>query len=223
MQHSARTSNIVIGLLLLAALVVAAVLLLALRMPDPEAAEVPDTPASGGLEESAGGAEGALTPPAEVGTTDGPAAIATVTAWDPDGDNGGENDAQAVLALPDSGTEGGWPTECYSSQYLGAKRGVGLVVALTAPSGGAASVESFNAPYQLEWYASPADVPPTDLDGWGAPLDGTVYDTTPGTVEVDVPEGTTHLLVWLRELGPDDACSSTNPYRGRLGELTFRP
>ncbi len=222
MQQSARASNIVIGLLLLAALVVAAVLLLALRMPDTDPADRPgDEPAAA----ADGAASDDVVAPADAADAapDGPATIASVTAWDPDGDNGGENDAQAVLVLPDSGTEGGWPTECYSSQYLGAKRGVGLVVALTAPSGGTASVESLNAPYQLQWYATAADVPPADLDAWGQPLDGTAYDTAPGTVEVEVPAGTTHLLAWLRELGPDAACSGTNPYRGRLGELTFRP
>jgi eukaryotic-like serine/threonine-protein kinase len=200
---------------------VAAILLLALRMPDTEPADRPGGEPAGDLDGSS--SDALVAPAVDPATAEGPAAIASVTAWDPDGDNGGENDAQAVLALPDSGTEGGWPTECYSSQYMGAKRGVGLVVALTAPTGGTASVESLNAPYQLEWYAVASDVPPADLDGWGQPLDGTAYDTAPGTVEVDVPAGTTHLLAWLRELGPDAACSSTNPYRGRLGELTFRP
>jgi hypothetical protein len=40
-----------------------------------------------------------------------------------------------------------------------------------------------------------------------------------GTVDV----AATHLLVWLKELGKDDACSSANPYKGRLGEISYQP
>jgi hypothetical protein len=85
------------------------------------------------------------------------------------------------------------------------------------------SVESLNAPYQLEIFASSAETAPADPDGWGAPLAPKAYSTEPGTVAAVAPDGTRHLLVWLRELGPDDACSDSNPYRGRLGELSFVP
>ena len=32
-----------------------------------------------------------------------------------------------------------------------------------------------------------------------------------------------YVLVWLKELGRDEACSESNPYRGRLGEISFGP
>ena len=51
-----------------------------------------------------------------------------VRAWDPYGDNGSENDAQAPLAIADGSRDTAWSTECYSDQYLGAKPGVGLVI-----------------------------------------------------------------------------------------------
>jgi eukaryotic-like serine/threonine-protein kinase len=152
---------------------------------------------------------------------DGPAAIASIDAWDPDGDSAGENDALASLALAGPDPAAAWPTLCYSSQYLGGKRGVGLVVSLSKPSGGTFGVDSFNAPYQLELYASDAETPPGDPDRWGASLVGTRYAEQPGRVQTSLPDTTRHVLVWLRELGPDDACSSTNPYRGRLGNITF--
>jgi hypothetical protein len=31
------------------------------------------------------------------------------------------------------------------------------------------------------------------------------------------------VLVWLMELGPDEVCTEHNPYRGRLGEISFTP
>ncbi|MCU0259752.1 MAG: protein kinase [Ilumatobacteraceae bacterium] len=179
-----------------------------------------------------GGDDEANPPVTVVPATDAPVAsapavvpveITSVTAWDPDGDNGGENDTQADAVLADGDPDTGWATECYSSQYLGGKRGVGLVVALSTASAGTVSVDSLNAPYQLELYASSAETAPADPDGWGAPLAPKAYATEPGTVAAPAPEGTRHLLVWLRELGPDDACSESNPYRGRLGELTFVP
>jgi tRNA A-37 threonylcarbamoyl transferase component Bud32 len=47
-----------------------------------------------------------------------------ITAWDPFGDNGGENNAQASLAVADGSRSTAWSTECYSNQYMGAKPGV---------------------------------------------------------------------------------------------------
>ena len=47
------------------------------------------------------------------------------------------------------------------------------------------------------------------------------YGVDPGVVAMPVNEASTHLAVWLKELGPDDACSSANPYRGRIGELQW--
>jgi serine/threonine-protein kinase len=183
----------------------------------------PEGEASG--DEASEGAAGevlgdpALTLPPPVGNAE----IVAVRAWDPDGDASGENDELASLALPGADPPGGWPTLCYSSQYLGAKRGVGLIASLSQASSGTLSVESFTAPYWIEVFASDAPTPPTTLEGWGQSLTGTVYREQSGTVSSAVPAGTQHALVWLREVGRDPACSSTNPYRGRLGNLTFRP
>lgn len=150
------------------------------------------------------------------------ATIVRLTAWDPDGDNATENDALTVLALADGEPSSYWPTECYQDQYLGAKRGVGLIVELSNPvTGGTVSVTVDHGPYQLDVFTSSGSRAPTDLDGWER-SGSTRYADEPETVEVDVPENTSHVLLWLKQLGLDDACSSANPYRGRLAEISFR-
>ena len=69
-----------------------------------------------------------------------------VRAWDPYGDNGSENDAQAPLAIADGSRDTAWSTECYSDRYLGAKPGVGLVISLPELSNGRLEFETLNAP-----------------------------------------------------------------------------
>ena len=152
----------------------------------------------------------------------GPVSIVDVRAWDPDGTNGSENDGQASLALADDSTATAWPTECYSNQYLGGKRGVGLILTLSSPSAGRLSVDTLNAPYQLEVYATTEQTAPADLGGWTLAAENQFGDD-PATVTADVDVAATHLLLWLKELGPDDACTSANPYRGRLGEVSYQP
>ena len=143
-----------------------------------------------------------------------------VTAWDPFGDNGSENDAQAPLAIADGSRDTAWSTECYNDQYLGAKPGVGLVVTLPELSNGRLEFETLNAPFQIEVYRTDAVKPPLSLDSW-VQVGSMSYGVEPGAVAVSVGEASTHLAIWLKELGPDDACSSANPYRGRIGELQW--
>ena len=235
LQHQRRTSLWVVMALVIVAAVLVAVIWTglgterddpALAPPDASGETViaPDTAA--GDATVVENADPAVVPAEPVLTLPdshtGPIEIASIRAWDPDGDATGENDALAGLALPGSDPAGGWPTLCYSSQYLGGKRGVGLIVSLNAASAGNLSVESFNGPFWIELFATPAETPPDTLEGWGPPLTGTLYREVPDTVDADVPDGSRHMLIWLRELGEDPACSSTNPYRGRLGNVSFR-
>jgi eukaryotic-like serine/threonine-protein kinase len=149
----------------------------------------------------------------------GPASIATVTAYDPAGD-GSENDADAVLALADGDPATAWSTVCYASQFMGAKPGVGLVVSFDDLARQAITVDVINAPYQLSFFASDAETIPASLDGWGAELGSTAFANSPGTLVSPVPSTPArHILVLLRELGADDACTAANPFRGRLGEI----
>ena len=213
-QQRFAPSLVFVGVLLIVALIVAAVLLITLNGGD-TADELPlDTVVPGSASPS-----GSVAPGAPVAAA---VAIATVQAWDPDGDNRSENDSQASNAIADGGQSRSWPTECYSNQYLSGKRGVGLILGLSAASAGTLSVDSINGPYQIEVYATTAATPPTDLPGW-TKMGNTYFDDQPGTVTgtVDIPA--TFVLVWLKELGQDEACTENNPFRGRLGEISFTP
>ena len=149
----------------------------------------------------------------------GPAAIATVTAYDPNGD-GTENDADAVLSLVDGNPATSWPTTCYSSQYMGGKPGVGLVVTFDGLAQQAITVDVQTGPYQVDFFASDAEGIPVSLDAWGAPLGTTAFANDPATVVSPVPPTPArHILILLKELGEDGSCSDANPYRGRLGEV----
>ncbi len=158
-------------------------------------------------------------PSAAAAAVVGPAVIATVTAYDPSGD-GTENDADAVLSLADGNTATTWPTTCYSSQYMGGKPGVGLVVTFDGPAQQAITVDVQTAPYQVDFFASDAEVIPASLDAWGAPLASTAFANDPETVVSPVPAAPArHILILLKELGRDGTCSDANPFRGRLGEV----
>ena len=149
----------------------------------------------------------------------GPATIATVTAYDPSGD-GTENDADAVLSLTDGNPGTSWPTTCYSSRYMGGKPGVGLVVTFDGLAQQAVTVDAQSGPYQIDFFASDADVIPASVDAWGPPLGATAFANDPETVVSPVPAAPAkHILILLKELGPDGSCSDANPYRGRLGEI----
>jgi eukaryotic-like serine/threonine-protein kinase len=213
-QQRFAPSLMVVGVLLVVALVTAGLLVIGVNRGDSPGDLPAGTVVPGGAATTAPGA--APAPPA------GAVTIATIQAWDPDGDNGTENDTQAGLAIADGSASTSWPTECYSNQYLSGKRGVGLILGLSAASAGTLSVESINAPYQLDIYTAAGATAPTDLGGW-TKVGETAFDDTPGVVSATVPTPATFVLVWLKELGQDEACTERNPYRGRLGEITFTP
>ena len=150
-----------------------------------------------------------------------PALIAAITAYDPDGD-GVENDGDAALSRADNDSTTFWRTVCYESKYMGAKRGVGLVVSFDNPTQQALSVAVLSAPYQLQFFASDADTIPTTIDAWGDTFGDTAFADDAGTVTSGTPVAPVqHMLILLNELGSDDSCTGSNPYRGRLGEISI--
>ncbi len=174
---------------------------------------VASTPVAVAVDGTAGVDEPA---PVAVGST-----IATLTAYDPDGD-GVENDADAVLATADGDPETAWRTVCYSDRFLGGKRGVGLVVTFDAPLQRAIDVDVLSAPYQVTFYATDADTIPATIDDWGSELGPIQFADEAGTVTSPVPSTPIrHMFVALRELGDDAGCTDDNPYRGRLGEIAI--
>jgi serine/threonine protein kinase len=215
-QQRYTPSLLVVSTLVLVALIVAGVLFITLNRGDStsefsEPTVVPGTtapaPAGGAPDDTAPVAPGAVR-------------IAYVQAWDPDGDNGTENDAQAGNALADGSESTSWPTECYQNEYLGGKRGVGLIIGLTAGAPGTLTVESLNGPYQIDTYITTGAEAPATLEGWTR-VGETAFADRPGTVTTTIDVPATHVLVWLKQLGRDEACTERNPFRGRLGEITY--
>jgi serine/threonine protein kinase len=150
-----------------------------------------------------------------------PATIAAITAYDPDGD-GVENDGDAALSRADNDSTTFWRTVCYDSKYMGAKRGVGLVVSFDNPTQQALSVAVLSAPYQLQFFTSDADIIPPTIDAWGGALGETAFANEPGKVTSGTPVAPVqHTLIMLNELGADDSCTGSNPYRGSLGEISI--
>lgn len=204
--------TVVTGLVALG-IAVAVVLSLTLLFGSDDAAPSTTAPS----DPAAAGADGVTPEP----QPNGPLAIATLTAYDPDGD-GSENDGDAVLAHADGDPSTSWPTVCYSDKYLGGKSGVGLVVSLDQPAQSALSVDIMSAPFQVSFFATDDETIPASIDAWGPELGATAFAEETATVESQVPPAPArHILILLRELGNDGTCSDANPYRGRLGEITL--
>jgi serine/threonine protein kinase len=219
-QQRWAPSLVVVTVLIVGALIVAGVLFVGLNRGDESAEFTGDTV----LPETTGGAgpDAEATGEAQSVTPGSPVDIVAITTLDPFGDNGTENDGQVDQARADGSSSTAWPTECYSDPFMNGKGGVGLVVTLSAAGTGTLSFDSLNAPYQVDVYAFDGVTPPAEPDGWSK-LGDTRTGQDPGTIEVPVATPATHLLVWLRELGPDEVCTDANPYRGRLDEIAFRP
>ncbi len=228
-QHSTM-SLMVVALLLVAALVVAGVLFVGLNRGDEpgdftDDTVVPESVASApaAVDDPAGDADAPDDGDGDEGAAPGiPAEIVAIQAFDPYGDNGTENDIQAGNALADGSASTYWRTECYSDPFLNGKGGVGLLLTLSNAGTGTLTVDSLIGPYELAFYSISDGAPPPTLDGWNQVGDPQRSDQ-PGTVEVSVGTPSTHLLVWLNELGPDEVCTERNPNRGRLGEIAFEP
>jgi hypothetical protein len=206
-QQRRGPSLLLVGALLLTAAVLVAVLVNQLG-DDDAAGFVPPTTVD----------------PAAVVTTPAPAtplvgtAIASVTAFDPDGD-GEENDDQAAAAV-DGDPSTGWNTVCYSSEYLGGKGGVGLVATFDALAAGTLTIDIASAPWIVEVYASAGEATPASIGDWGESI-ASANATAAKTLEVPLLTPARHVLVLMRQLGASDSCSGDNPYRGTISELRF--
>jgi hypothetical protein len=95
------------------------------------------------------------------------------------------------------------------------------LVNLSGPASGTFSYSVFHAPYWVEIFTRPTTDRPTVLEDWGPSLTGTQYSTTAADLSVVIPPGTQSVLIWVRELARDSVCSRSNPYRGRIGNITF--
>jgi eukaryotic-like serine/threonine-protein kinase len=147
----------------------------------------------------------------------GPARVASIRAFDPEGDDT-ENDQMAERAVDDD-PRTAWYTVCYASPYFGGKGGVGLIVELTAPVSGVITVDVATGPWSVHVFAS-NDAPDT-LEGWGRPV-ATDFGNTPDVMTVDLGKRkVTNLLVLTKQAAASDRCSSANPHRAGIAEIGF--
>jgi len=194
------TARLLIATIVLTGLVIAAVL----RTNDPENVVIPQD-----------------TVPTEVApVVAGPATIAAVNSFDPNGDDGVENE-EIIGALIDKNPQSAWATSCYADKFFGSKERVGVLVTLTGAGTGLLRVNFANGPWGAEIYGA-SGTPPSGFDGWGAPL-GKEYRTRGEIVKFSVTSPVTHLLIVLTEVGKSSACSTNNPFQGRINEVAFVP
>lgn len=205
LQQRWTPSLMVVGGLLIASLVAALLLWSAIG----NGGEPIDTTTPVAPEVTAAGDAGAVLTPD--GATP---VVAKAAAYDPDGD-GVENDEQVGRVL-DGDPATTWSTVCYQSQYLGAKRGVGVVLELSTATVARIEADVASAPWNLQIHG--AERLPSSIDGWGPEL-AADYSDSPGRLEATSTTPVRYVLVLFRELGPDPACSSANPYRGQLSEI----
>ena len=150
----------------------------------------------------------------------GPATIASINSFDPNGDDGVENE-EVIGLLVDKNPQSAWATSCYADKFFGSKERVGVLVTLSGASTGLLRVNFANGPWGAEVYGV-AGTPPSGFDGWGAPL-SKEYRTRGEIVKFSVATPVTHLLVVLTEIGKSSACSTNNPFQGRINEVAFVP
>ncbi len=194
------TARLLIATVVLTGLVIAAVL----RTNDPDNVVIPQE-----------------TPPAAAEPlVVGPATIASINSFDPNGDDGVENE-EVIGLLVDKNPQSAWATSCYADKFFGSKERVGVLVTLSGASTGLLRVNFANGPWGAEVYGV-AGTPPSGFDGWGAPL-GKEYRTRGEIVKFSVATPVTHLLVVLTEIGKSSACSTNNPFQGRINEVAFVP
>ena len=140
------------------------------------------------------------------------------TAFDPQSDDGEENDDAAPLAV-DGDPDTTWSTSGYNDQLgppPGLKTGVGLVLDLDgAQEVSQVDLTLVGAPTDVSVYVVDGD--PDDLAG----LDPTARGTADGdqlTLALDTPTSGTHLVVWLTSLPPGD----DGRFRGSIAEVVVR-
>lgn len=229
MTQNTKPSLTVIGGLLLLATIVAAALWISVQYGGGDEGGAPSTVLPPGAVDAdapdgaqGDGATGTPGLPAE-GTAEatlGSGAIATIAAYDPDGDDGVENDDLAALAARDGDPGTNWRTSCYSGEFMGGKTGVGLAVTMDGFAQSAVTVDVANGTYIVEFYTSTAENVPASFDAWDAQLGALATNTEGGTVVSAVPQAPVrHVLVLLKQIGRDSSCSDARPFRGRLGEI----
>jgi serine/threonine-protein kinase len=148
-----------------------------------------------------------------------PASIVSMLTYDPNGDDGEENEALVPLLL-DSNPQTSWTTTCYSNQYFGSKEFVGIIVQFSAPTTGTLNVYFGNAPWKMDVYTALDSAPP-QLAGWGQRV-ATDNNVKRRKANFVITQPAQFVLIALREIGKSGMCSDSNPYQGLLSGVTFQ-
>ncbi len=206
-QQRRMPSLLVVGVIVAAALLISIILISSLGDPD-EGTTATDPDAATTVVQTT-----ALAGP--VAPVDG--------GWsssDPDGDDRVENEESVALVHDGSGSTS-WSTVCYANQYLGGKRGVGVVMTLSAPATGQLEVTFGATPWSAAVHV--ADELPTGFEGWGAAVDSSYSaDAQAATFDLGATPAR-YVLIALQQLAEDPGCTGSNPYRGRISEISFQP
>jgi hypothetical protein len=144
--------------------------------------------------------------------------IQQVTTYDPEGDDGQENDNLVGLSI-DGDPATVWSTLCYGSRTLGGKGGVGVVADLGSAAIGTFAVAVASAPYQIQILTAGDGAIPAQIADWGSPLKRAV-GADPEVVTVSLSKPTRYVLVMFKQLAKTPECTK-NPYRGDISEMSF--
>ena len=144
--------------------------------------------------------------------------IVKITTYDPEGDDGQENDDLVSRAI-DGNPATVWSTLCYGSKSLGGKQGVGVVADLGVASIGTFTVSIASAPYQIQILTAVDGAIPAQIADWGSPLKRAT-GADPEAVTVSLTKPTRYVLVLFKQLAKTPECTK-NPYRGDISEMEF--
>ena len=144
--------------------------------------------------------------------------IVRIASFDPNGNDGQENDEVLPLAI-DGDRSTAWTSTCYATPTFGAKQHVGIILELATPSAGQLLVAVGNDEWNIAVHAATAGIPAT-LDGWGTEL-GAASGDKPGEILFRIPTEASALLVLFTGVSASDTCAADNPYRAELRETAF--
>ncbi len=154
-----------------------------------------NTLADGGL---FGGDDTAATTTTTPAATDTPLSVTATTSFDPQGDDGEENESTAALAIDDDPATA-WVTSTYNSaDFGGLKDGVGLVLTLDRAAALASLTVTSGTPgWTADVYVAAA--PASDLAGWGQPVATGQAMGAETTVDLGGADGAA-VLIWVTGL-----------------------
>ena len=143
--------------------------------------------------------------------TDGPAFVATVTAYDPLGD--GEEDDEQAEATVDQDSRTAWQTEAYPEPLENLKDGVGLVFLVAGDPSAMEVAATPGTRYRVGWSESR----PQNVGEWTDVGSGT---TLAGATHIQLPARTGGTwLLWLTHLPETDE----GTFRASVSGVRFLP